>query len=1299
MTQKISSSNIETATLASFSGPTIANVSIANSTYTLLDDTAVSNAGGYVVITGTNFTSGAQVLFGSTSATSVTFVDSTQLNVQVPALTAGSYVVYIQNGDGSTAVRLNGITSSPIPVWSTGSTLTQQDSGTPISISLSATSDSNVTYSVANGSSLPSGTTLAANGLFSGTVTIENDTTYNFSVNAIDAENQETLRSFSVTVNAGDLFYYLTTLHLTGEAPANNWLTDTSTNKFALTVTADTRPVAFSPYETVWSNFFDGNDTLTTPSNSAFTYGTSDFTVEGWFYFTGGVGASGYSYLFAQGAGTGATSLGVYIQSGVFLVWNGSAVISSTTPFAQNIWTHIAVSRAGTSMRLFVNGNLEGTVTNSSNIATGSTTGISIGRWSEIGDGNYITGYVSNFRSVKGTALYTSNFTPPTSPLTAVSGTSLLTCQSNRLIDNSTNNFSLSRNGDVTVTNFGPFTETDLVTGSAYFDGSGDFLTAPSNTVFDFGTGDFTIECWIYPITLSNAPAVIAKATSAGSLVGWFVEVGTNVVYFGAGTNSGQFGTFSVTLPINTWSHIACTRSAGVLNCFVNGVSPGSQSSSLTGSYDNSNVLQIGRGFGSAAYDFSGYISNVRIIKGTVAYTGNFTPPVNTLVLTGSSPYSNTSNVNTTFSSANTSLLTLQSRTGENNNRFVDTSGINSIVTRNGNVTQGTFSPFSQTGWSNYFDGTGDYLSIAPNALNDLSGDFTVEAWIYRTVIGTTHSIFDLGDYIGASGILFYVTSGNALAIFTNNGLAMSGGIIPATTWTHVALVRSGSGSGNTRLYLNGVSVGTPATSTATFSGSLLVGADLYNAAIQTNFMNGYISNLRVLKGTALYTSNFTPPTTQLTAIANTSLLTCQSNRFIDNSTNNFTLTKNGDVSVQVFSPIKPSTDYSIANVGGSMYFDGTGDYLLVPDNAALESFNDFTVEFWVYFNSVSGTQVILDKGWNNGGGYSPYFILLSGGNLLAYASSSGTVNDVLSGASFGAMVAGQWYHIALTRSGSSIRLFTNGVVITSATNSSTLMSNSTNLGIGSVPLTGALLLNGYLSNLRIIKGAAAYTANTSPPTSPVLPVAGTTLLLNGTNGGIIDSTSRNNLETVGNVQLNNSIVKYGNTSMYFDGSGDFIQSFTSNQSLAFRTGDFTVECWVNFNASGQHGICQISTNPGGFNASNGNSIAIQRSATGQWEIYAKNSNPQVNATINQNQWYHVAIVRSGTTTKFYVDGTALITVTSDTTDYTGTYIGLGAIYSTAVPLNGYIDDLRITKGYARYTSNFTPPASAFKTK
>lgn len=218
----------------------------------------------------------------------------------------------------------------------------------------------------------------------------------------------------------------------------------------------------YLPFKTAsqWSGYFDGNgDDLTAPSNAAFTYGTGDFTIEGFFFFTGGVGAGGYSYLFAQGGVVGSNStIGVYAQSGVYKVWNGSTVITGTAAFAQNQWVHIALTRSGTTLRLFVNGVLDGSATNSNSIASGGTSGISIGRWRDISDTNYITGYVSNFRVVKGTAVYTSAFTPPTSQLTAITNTSLLTCQSSTFVDNSTNAFTITTNGDARTQQFSPFT-------------------------------------------------------------------------------------------------------------------------------------------------------------------------------------------------------------------------------------------------------------------------------------------------------------------------------------------------------------------------------------------------------------------------------------------------------------------------------------------------------------------------------------------------------------------------------------------------------------------------------------------------------------------------------------------------------------------------------------------------------------------------------------------------------------------------------------------------------------------------
>ena len=133
--------------------------------------------------------------------------------------------------------------------------------------------------------------------------------------------------------------------------------------------------------------------------------------------------------------------------------------------------------------------------------------------------------------------------------------------------------------------------------------------------------------------------------------------------------------------------------------------------------------------------------------------------------------------------------------------------------------------------------------------------------------------------------------------------------------WFHVALTRSGS---SLRCFVNGTQIGTTQTMSGTVTRStanpLTVGGGPY-AATSTN---GYLSNVRIVNGTAVYTSNFTVPTTPLTAITNTSLLTCQANRFLDASSNAFAITRSGDVSVQPFSPFNPTTAYSTSAVGGS---------------------------------------------------------------------------------------------------------------------------------------------------------------------------------------------------------------------------------------------------------------------------------------------------------------------------------------------------------------------------------------------
>ena len=176
----------------------VSNVSVSNSTYTVLDDTAVNTGGGYIVVTGAGFQSGATVIVDTTTATSTTFVDNTTLRAQVPAKAAATYNIFVVNPDGGTAIKVNGLTYSASPIWVTDSALSQQINGIAFTGNVQATGATS--YSVAAGSTLPTGMTLVSNGYFYGTITVESQTNYSFTINANDSELQESPRTFSMLV-------------------------------------------------------------------------------------------------------------------------------------------------------------------------------------------------------------------------------------------------------------------------------------------------------------------------------------------------------------------------------------------------------------------------------------------------------------------------------------------------------------------------------------------------------------------------------------------------------------------------------------------------------------------------------------------------------------------------------------------------------------------------------------------------------------------------------------------------------------------------------------------------------------------------------------------------------------------------------------------------------------------------------------------------------------------------------------------------------------------------------------------
>ena len=432
---------------------------------------------------------------------------------------------------------------------------------------------------------------------------------------------------------------------------------------------------------------------------------------------------------------------------------------------------------------------------------------------------------------------------------------------------------------------------------------------------------------------------------------------------------------------------------------------------------------------------------------------------------------------------------------------FKDNSVNNSKITKNGDTTFSEIAPLLESaGWSGFFDGTGDYLTVLNNNAFDFGADnFTIECWIYLTSTINDRGIYGKRADTNTSPLLFgirEVSGTNRLFLWGStsagtwniNGSFTPGTIaIPINTWTHVACVRDNT---TFTTFVNGVSdtvISGISDSLQVTTAAVSIGAT--NASGNNPFL-GHISNARIVKGTALYTANFTPPTDPLISVAGTSLLTLQDNEFVDRSANNFAITRVGDTRITLFSPFPPAFLYSSNDRRGSAFFDGTGDYLNGTFTAPRTG--DFTVEAWVNVSNRSvGRCIFTSRSGDTSDGFQ--VIVDSGGEVRVGFTGTNFINSALN-----TVVVNKWYHIAVTRLSSTMTLWINGVNSGTSVRSNDF-TNST-FRIGLTPENNFPMF-GYISNLRFVTGTAVYTTNFTPPTESLTAVTGTSLLtLQGPN-------------------------------------------------------------------------------------------------------------------------------------------------------------------------------------------------------
>ena len=200
------------------------------------------------------------------------------------------------------------------------------------------------------------------------------------------------------------------------------------------------------------------------------------------------------------------------------------------------------------------------------------------------------------------------------------------------------------------------------------------------------------------------------------------------------------------------------------------------------------------------------------------------------------------------------------------------------------------------------FDGTGDGLVSATSSnLSMSTGDFTIEFWVYPNNLSSTQIVTDLRKGGGGNDVVVFLDSSSKVNLHADSSTRItSSSSISASQWTHIAVVKS---SGTTTLYLGGTADSTTYSDSNNYVGTAVTLGKYFNG--DQFELNGYISNYREVKGTAVYTSNFTPPTSPLTAITNTQLLTCQENTgtITDSSSNNFTMTVVGNTAANALNP------------------------------------------------------------------------------------------------------------------------------------------------------------------------------------------------------------------------------------------------------------------------------------------------------------------------------------------------------------------------------------------------------------
>jgi len=364
---------------------------------------------------------------------------------------------------------------------------------------------------------------------------------------------------------------------------------------------------------------------------------------------------------------------------------------------------------------------------------------------------------------------------------------------------------------------------------------------------FDFGTGDFTVEAWVYPtkdLLGGGAPfALMLNGKGYNFYIGWTTYSSAGlVIYGGQGVGSIYSGSTDHVPQKYAWSHIVYQNTSGNFNFYLNGTRVCNVADS--GSFPDVTGVTVGVNDSYGSYYLGADVSDLRVVKGSNVYSNASTLTVPT------APLTSVTNTKLLLNFTNAAIF---DQTGKTN---VQTSGDAQLDT--------SYKKFGTA--SAEFDGTayGDRLVISNYDVAPVgTQSFTVECFIYVGNVSNYRCIYSAGYgiqiYIWTdSKVQLYI--GNAAGGYDVNGF-QSTSTISINTWTHIAVVRDSPNSTLT-IFINGTASGQTSVTTDI---PKLTGVSDYQYVIGAysngNYtFSGYIDEMRITNK-ARYTSNFTAPT------------------------------------------------------------------------------------------------------------------------------------------------------------------------------------------------------------------------------------------------------------------------------------------------------------------------------------------------------------------------------------------------------------------------------------------------------